>query len=236
MMNRKLVVALLAIGLGAVSLPASAHVTVNPAEAEKGGFAKLTFRVPNERPDSGTTKVEVSFPPAHPLAHINVKPVPGWTFTMERQTLATPIKSEEAGEPDITEYVAKITWEGGTINPGEFQEFEVSGGPLPEDADQMVFKAVQTYASGEVVRWIEEPTSSGTEPEFPAPILTLVAGGESEETTGTTAAEEAQGGATSNGDGGGSDRLGLLALVVAGVALVLSGGAVLRRNPKPSDG
>ena len=39
--------------------PASAHVTVNPA-AEPGSYAKLTFRVPNERPDSATVKLDGS--------------------------------------------------------------------------------------------------------------------------------------------------------------------------------
>ena len=248
-MNRKILVALMAIALGAVAVPAGAHVTVNPKEATRGSFAKLAFRVPNERPDSGTTKVEISFPPAHPLAHLNVRPVEGWTYTIERQTLATPIESEEPGGEAVTEYISKITWEGGTIRPGEFQEFEISGGPLPDDADQIVFKAVQTYASGEVVRWIEEPTEDGEEPELPAPILTLVAGGEgqqasaeetteekAEKTTGTTAAEEAeeQAGATTNGDDGGSNQLAVFALVVAGVALVIAGGALLRKVPKSS--
>ena len=39
----------------------------------------------------------------------------------------------------------------------------MSLGPLPK-ADQFVFKALQTYTDGEVVRWIEEPTG-GAEPE-----------------------------------------------------------------------
>jgi hypothetical protein len=61
------------------------------------------------------------------------------------------------------------------IQPGEFDEFEVSVGPLPEDADQILFPSLQTYQSGEVVRWIDEPLESGEEPEHPAPLLTLVA-------------------------------------------------------------
>ncbi|MGH8972742.1 MAG: YcnI family protein [Acidimicrobiia bacterium] len=238
-MNRKLLVAVVASALGAVATPASAHVTVNPREATKGGFAKLAFRVPNERPDSGTTKLEVSFPVDHPLAHLNVRPVAGWTYTIERQKLATPIKSEEPGEEDVTEYISKVTWEGGTIAPNEFQEFEISGGPLPDDVDQIVFKAVQTYASGEIVRWIDEATPGGEEPEHPAPVLQLVAGedehgvatpaGETGTTEGT-AGEGEQAGTTTNGDGG-VNGLGVFALVVAGVALVLSGGALLRRKP-----
>lgn len=234
-MNRKTLVGAFAIALGMMAIPASAHVTVNPREATKGGFAKLAFRVPNERPDSGTTKLEVSFPVEHPLAHVNVRPVAGWAYTIERQKLAKPIPSEEPGEEAVTEYISKITWEGGTIGPGEFQEFEVSGGPLPDDVDQIVFKAVQTYASGEVVRWIEEPAASGEEPEHPAPILSLVSGEDehgaaapAEETTETTAAQEEQAGATSNGDGGSDNRLAVAALVVAGIALAVSGGLLLR--------
>ncbi|WP_446218541.1 DUF1775 domain-containing protein [Micromonospora sp. IBHARD004] len=33
-------------------------------------------------------------------------------------------------------------------------------------------EALQTYSDGDVVRWIEEPTS-GAEPEHPAPVLKL---------------------------------------------------------------
>jgi len=240
-MSRKTVVAVVALAIGALAAPASAHVTVNPREATKGGFAKLAFRVPSERPDSGTTKLEVSFPVDHPLASINVRPLEGWTYKVERQKLATPIKAEEPGEEDVTDYISKITWEGGTIGPGEFQEFEVSGGPLPDDVDQITFKAVQTYASGEIVRWIEEATAGGEEPELPAPVLKLVAGEDehhtatsTDESTETTVAEEEQAGATTNGDGG-SNGLAVFALVVAGVALVLSGGGLLRRNANPKE-
>ena len=49
-----------AVGVGAG--PASAHVTVNPREAMQGGYAKLAFRVPNERDDASTVKVEVHLP------------------------------------------------------------------------------------------------------------------------------------------------------------------------------
>ncbi len=241
-MIRKTVVAVVALAIGALAAPASAHVTVNPREATKGSFAKLAFRVPNERPDSGTTKLEVSFPVDHPLAHLNVRPVEGWTYKVERQKLATPIKSEEPGEEDVTEYISKVTWEGGTIGPGEFQEFEVSGGPLPDDVDEITLKAVQTYASGEIVRWIEEATAGGEEPEFPAPVLKLVAGEDehhtatsTDESTETTVAEAEQAGATSNGDSGGGNGLAVFAMVVAGVALVLSGGGLLRRNANPKE-
>ena len=152
---------------------AAAHVTVNPGEATKGGFAALAFRVPNERPDSGTTSLEVNIPEDTPIASISVKPTPGWTYAVERRTAGRALDMHGR---QVTEVVSKITWTGGTINPGEFQEFEISAGPLPEDVDQILFPTIQTYASGEVVRWIDEPLESGEEPEHPAPLLTLVDG------------------------------------------------------------
>lgn len=178
-----------------VANPASGHVTVNPGEATKGGFAKLSFRVPNERDNAGTTKVEVTFPEAQPVAHVSVRPQTGWTVTIQRAKLDRPLQTE--GGDTLTESVSRISWQGGLINPGEFEEFEVSAGPLP-DADRMVFKAVQTYSSGEVVRWIEEPAPGGEEPDTPAPVLRLLqaeAEAESaqggEESTTTTSASAA---------------------------------------------
>lgn len=196
-MTRRFALAALLVGV-LVAPSAQAHVSVNPREATKGGFAKLAFRVPNERDDAGTTKVSVLFPADHPLASVSVKPVPGWKATVEKAKLDPPVKSHDGD--DITEAVSKITWDGGVINPGEFQEFEVSVGPLPEDADSLVFKAVQTYDKGEPVAWIEEAESGGEEPEHPAPVLTLVAG-EDEHATAPAAEDGEEEAATGGAEG-----------------------------------
>lgn len=93
-----------------------------------------------------------------------------------RSSARTWLVKTDDGE--ITEAVSKITWTAtgaeAAIGAGQFQEFEVSAGPLPK-ANQVVFKAVQTYSNGEVVRWIEEPAAGASEPEHPAPILKLTA-------------------------------------------------------------
>jgi uncharacterized protein YcnI len=151
---------------------AAAHVTVNPGEAPKGGFTTLAFRVPNERDDSTTTKVEVNLPEDHPIRSVRVRPTPGWEYEIEMRTLDEPLVNDEGEE--TTEVVGKITWTG-EIGTTEYQEFEVSAGPLPEDVDQITFPSIQTYASGEEVRWIDEPAEEGEEePERPAPLLELV--------------------------------------------------------------
>lgn len=185
---------LIALAAGAaLVLPATsaiAHVTVNPKEATQGGYAKLAFRVPNERDNAGTTKLEINLPADHPFASVSVRPQAGWTYTVERTRLATPIKVHDS---EITEAISKITWTGGEIKPGEFNEFEVSVGPLPGDVDSLTFKALQTYSNGEIVRWIEEAAPGGAEVERPAPVLKLTKAATA--TTVTTApAQQSQAG------------------------------------------
>ncbi|MGW2472319.1 YcnI family copper-binding membrane protein [Streptomyces sp. NPDC001665] len=152
---------------------ASAHVSVQPqGEAAKGGYAVINFKVPNERDNASTTKLEVNFPTDHPLASVMPQPVPGWDIKVTKSKLAKPL---EMHGKTIDEAVSKVTWTGGKIEPGRFQQFPLSVGQLPEDADQLVFKAIQTYSNKEVVRWIEEPKEGADEPESPAPVLKLTA-------------------------------------------------------------
>jgi uncharacterized protein len=161
-----------------LSGPAFAHVSVQPeGEAAKGGYATVNFKVPNERDNASTTKLEVSFPTDHPLASVMPEPVAGWTAKVTTSKLDKPL--EMHGE-SISEAVTKVTWTatGKGIEPGFFQKFPLSIGALPEDADELVFKAVQTYSNKEVVRWIEEQQEGAEEPENPAPVLALSAASE----------------------------------------------------------
>jgi len=155
------------------ALPAAAHVTVNPREVPGGGYTALTFRMPNERDNASTTKLEVTLPAEHSFASVGVKRQPGWTYKIEKAKLDKPMKS---GEEEITEVVRTITWTAqdadDAVKPNEFVEFDVNVGRLP-DSGELVFKAIQTYDNGEVVRWIEQ-AAPGTEPKHPAPILKLL--------------------------------------------------------------
>ncbi|OKK02268.1 hypothetical protein AMK26_21550 [Streptomyces sp. CB03234] len=166
---------------------AFAHVSVQPqGEAAKGGYATVNFKVPNERDNASTVKLEVTLPADTPMASVMPQPVPGWTVSVEKAKLAKPL--EVHGEK-ITEAPSKITWTaaGSKIGPGQFQQFPVSLGQLPENADQLVFKALQTYDNKEVVRWIEEPKDGAPEPQTPAPVLTLSAAKDDHHGGGTAA-------------------------------------------------
>ena len=169
-----MVAGLVAALVGVVALPASAHVTVKPSSAPKGGFEVLSFNVPNEEPDASTVKLEVELPTKYPIAFVSTQPMFGWTAAVEKSTLAKPVKTESG---EITEAVTKITWTAtdGGLQPGQFDLFSISAGPLPTKPAKLTFKAIQTYSNGEVVSWIQKTVKGAPEPERPAPTLTLTA-------------------------------------------------------------
>jgi uncharacterized protein len=76
MLRRTLPIAAALAAALALPAAAAAHVTVQPAQAAAGGFARLDVRVPNEDPSKATTKVEVQMPRG--FAEAAYEPVPGW--------------------------------------------------------------------------------------------------------------------------------------------------------------
>ncbi|MEV0199579.1 YcnI family protein [Nonomuraea sp. NPDC050691] len=220
----------------ATALPALAHVTINPATAEQGGFTKVAFRVPNERDDASTVRVEVTFPTDHPLAFVSVKPVPGWTVKVTESKLPAPVKTEYG---DLTEAVSTVVWSGGKISKGEFQEFEVSMGKLPEGVDRLTFPTRQTYSGGEVVNWADAPKTDGTEAEHPAPVLKLTpAAAKSAAPAATQAAASPAGApsdaprlvAASSASDGTARLLGGAGLAVGVIGIVVAVLALRRRS------
>jgi uncharacterized protein YcnI len=234
-----LLVATSAAVVAVFAAPAAAHVTITPTAAKPGGFVSLTFNVPNEEDNSSTVKVEINFPAEAPVASVSVQPVPGWTETMATTKLAKPITNDDGDQ--VTEAVSKVTFtaaEGKGLHAGEFQQFTLSVGPLPT-VNQMVFKVLQYYANGDIVRWIDPTNPGRPEPGHPAPVLTLSAAtGEAPPTGGPTAtgsAPAAPPAASSNSSGGnGGALLGLLGLVAGMAALVVAILAYRRAGPRPA--
>ncbi|MEU8027519.1 YcnI family protein [Streptomyces sp. NPDC049099] len=203
----------------ALSVPAFAHVTVQPeGTAAKGGYAVVDFKVPNERDKASTTKVEVSLPADHPIASVMAQPVPGWNVQVTKSKLAKPLTVHDE---KIDEAVTKVTWtaaDGKGIQPGYFQKFPLSLGALPDNADQLVFKAIQTYSDKEVVRWIEVPQAGQDEPENPAPVLELSAA--TDDHHGTASAEDASE-KTANAAAAAGSRTDTTARVLGVVGIVI---------------
>jgi uncharacterized protein YcnI len=204
--------AVLVAVVAALVVPPAAvgHVTVNPEEATAGSFSRFAIRVPTER-SADTTAVRLRLPEG--LFFVSFQPKEGWTREVKMEKVDPPV---EIFGTRYSERVAEVAFSGGKIGPGEFDEFGMSARiPEVEPGTELVFPAVQTYATGEVVRWIGEPDS-----ETPAPRVTVLA-----------AAEEGAAAASEGGDGSGRATL---ALGIAIGALVVSLGALgigLLRRP-----
>lgn len=202
-------------------LPASAHVGITPDTGEQGGFSTFAFKVPNEDANAATIKVEVQLPEEYPIGFVSIQPKPGWTYTVAKRTLDKPL---ELFGSKITEVVSTITWEGGTIKGGEFDEFKVSFGPLPE-TKSISFKALQTYDNGEVVRWIDETKEGEEEPEHPAPTLMLTKAADGESAHGATSMSkdsDAKADDKDDDDDDSNDIITYIALGIGALAIVIS--------------
>ena len=207
----------------ALAPAAGAHVTLQPEQAPAGGFTRLDVRVPNERDNANTTKVEVQMPPG--FLSVSYEPVPGWDVQLTMRKLDKPV--EQFGE-QVTEEVGRITFTGdgdtGVIRPDEFQDFGLSVAvPDGRPGSMLTFKALQTYSNGEVVRWIGPPDS-----EEPAPRVELTAADE-EEASAPAAQQPAAPAEDDDGNG-----LAIAALVVgaAGLAAGLTALFSARRRPR----
>jgi uncharacterized protein YcnI len=203
----------------AAALPAAAqaHVTLQPDTAAAGAYTRLDVRVPNERDDASTNKVEVQFPDG--FAAASYEPVPGWDVKVSTKTLAKPIQTDDG---EISEGVSTITWTARTaddaIPPGAFQDFGLSVQIPGKAGDKLTFKALQTYGGGEVVRWIGAEDSDN-----PAPIVTVTAAGVPEAAaTATAVATQAASASTDDGNG-----LAIVALIVGALGLIAGAAGLL---------
>jgi periplasmic copper chaperone A len=212
------------------ALPALAHVTAQPSEAEKGGFSKIAFRVPDESVTAGTVKLEVSFPADHPVTSVLTTSMPGWTAAVTKIPLNPPVVDDDGTK--ITETVGTITWTaapGTRIGPGEFTDFEVSAGPLPTDVDSLSFPAVQTYDDGTVVKWDQPTPANGPEPEHPAPTVKLVAANSADAVSTAVSSTPDSSDTTAR-------WLGVIGIVLGVLGLGVGAGAVLRTRKARSSG
>src|SRR3954469_11799001 len=119
--NRKLMAAT-AVAVLALPAAAQAHVTLQPKTAPAGAFTVLDVRVPTERDNASTSKVDVQFP--NGFAAASYQAVPGWKVRVIKKKLATPVQTDDG---PITEGVDRMVWtrtrRRGGIKPGQFQDF-----------------------------------------------------------------------------------------------------------------
>jgi uncharacterized protein len=176
-LHSKFIAAALAVGILVIAVPASAHVTVAaPGVTVGASDASIEFRVPDESATASTVGLKVQLPTDTPLLGVLVAPMQGWDAKVIQTKLATPVNTDDG---PVTQVVSEIDWTaaaGAGIRPGFFVQFTIIAGQLPDKVPTLTFKAIQTYSDGKVVSWIEVPAPGSTsQPEHPAPVLTLAA-------------------------------------------------------------
>jgi uncharacterized protein len=213
----------------ALALPAAAgaHVTLQPSTAAAGSFAVESVRVPNEKDDAITTKVDVRLPDGFSSA--SYQATPGWKVKVVKSKLATPIKTDDG---TVTEQVSRITWTANSaadgIKPGQFRDFPLSVRIPGKPRDTLTFKALQTYSDGEVVRWIGAPDA-----DEPAPRIAVTdppAAGGHAATKPASAAAQPVSEVTADDSGKASKGLAIAALVMGALGLMAGIGALVTRR------
>jgi periplasmic copper chaperone A len=232
--TRKLAAAT-AVAALAVPAAAQAHVTLQPNTAPAGAFMVLDVRVPTERDDASTAKVDVQFPAG--FASASYQAVPGWRVRVIKKKLATPVQTDDG---PITEGVSRMVWtrtnRAGGVKPGQFQDFPISVQIPGKAGDKLTFKALQTYSNGEVVRWIGAAGSDSPAPQVTvtAAAQTAAAKGVRTQSVGGTIVNSTSSTPPSRPVISDSSSAGVMAALGALAALVLGGALTLIRRRRSS--
>jgi uncharacterized protein YcnI len=157
---------------------ALAHVEVKPKQAPAGAEERLTFEVPNERPDAATTRIAIRLPPG--VRAGTTRRSGGWRVRASgrRVTLVATGGRELRGE--------------------ERGRFPLELGLPQRPRTSLTFSVLQIYDDGEVVRWIGPPGTSE-----PAARLRLTAAKRAQARPETQTTTPAQPPKDDSGDDGG---------------------------------
>ena len=211
---------------------ASAHVTVDPPSAPQGGTVKLSFLAPNEEPPATVTELQIFFPvpPATPIPTVTVEPKAGWTFRLTKLHLTKPLVTDDGNIADIVSEVDwKVTNATAAIGANEFGEFTIDADGLPDTGTQVVFKALQTYSNGDIVRWIEPVPANGNAPEHPTPILKLTPPNSST-ASATPAAQVSTTGLAKKSDVDTARTIAIVGIVIGVIGVLIAAIALVSRR------
>lgn len=165
-------VLMVSAALAVITSPAAvAHVDAQLDGVAPGGFGVVTLGVPTEAGKPATTRVEVRIPDQTPLRTVRAEPVAGWTLDIQKRKIDPPLHKDD-GTP-VNEVVSTVTWTatGSGIPQGQFQEFALYIGPMP-DADTLALPTTQTFSDGTTEAWTEQATGAD-KPKFPVPTVSI---------------------------------------------------------------
>ncbi|MDG3075295.1 YcnI family protein [Bacillus halotolerans] len=182
--------------------PASAHVSVKPAESATGSWETYTMKVPSEK-NQPTTKVVLKMPKN--VEFQQYEPVPGW-------------KVSTAKHDDKS---VSVTWEAtdGGIQEGQFQQFTFVA-KNPDKAEEAAWDAYQYYKDGSIVEWTGDEDA-----DTPHAITKITAAKEVTDEHGATQTKDDSASADS-----GSLALDITAIVLSAAAIILSVATLVKKK------
>jgi uncharacterized protein YcnI len=230
---KRLATAIVATAVLALPAAAAAHISLHPNEIPAGAFVTIDVRVPGEQPGAYAYKVEMQMPPG--FTDVDVANIPGWSAKETITNLKHPLQTADGA---VDQVVSEITWTGdrstlGRLDNGYFAQFPIDVTiPVNLAGHSLAFKTVEFYSNGQNAYWIGPPSAT-----YPAPTINITrAGGVIEDVAGNEAGPapgfvpSGQSGAAPRSSGSSSDTLGIVAVILAALALLSSAAGLRRRR------
>ncbi len=155
------------------SLTASAHVSIDNAEAKVGSF-KAVFNIPHGCDGAATTGVKITIPEG--VIGVKPMPKPGWTLTIQKGAYAKTYDHVHGRK--VSEGAKSVAWSGGKLPNEHLDEFTLGlyVTSTLKPGSTIYFPVEQTCETG-ALAWSEIP-SPGQDPhdlKAPAPGLLVMA-------------------------------------------------------------
>lgn len=146
---------------------AQGHIVLAQPEAPAGSYYRATFKAGHGCDGSPINTITVRLP----AGARGAKPMPKAGWTIERRLNKLPVPYTSHGKT-ITDDVSEITWRGGPLPEGFYDEFVLQV-QLPETPGPLWFKVKQVCEQGEV-DWAEIPAEGTSTRGLKAPAALLL--------------------------------------------------------------
>ena len=166
------------------------HVTANPNFGPAKGYLATYFRIGHAcTAAESTMKVEIEIPEGIYTARPRYSA--GWTYTVENQTLDTPITG---GESPITTKVTKVTFISATGLANDAYDDLGLNFQLPDKAGTTLYFKTKQFCTSNTTSWVNIPENNDvakwSATPKPAPYVTIQAAAGSASAESTAAAHD----------------------------------------------
>jgi periplasmic copper chaperone A len=153
-----------------VATPSFAHVVFTNPEVVAGQRSSAGLIITHGCNGTPTTRISITIPEG--VTRVLPRALAGWRVSVEKRPLATPIMLH--GER-VTEVTSKITWSGGSLEDGSYEEFDFRYS-APNAAGQTLYFPVEQLCQTGSYSWSKVPAAgqSWGSLDTPAPFIKVI--------------------------------------------------------------